>query len=247
MRFLVIGKGEHYWILIQRLLQLDTRIEVFVVTCDAEPPENLERASNLHLVKLDFDQKLDSWDLIISKDSSRFDCLISFQFPFKVPDFVLSYFNGLAWNLHTAPLPEFGGWNGSSHAIIEEFCHFGPTLHVMNDVIDGGQIVSTSYFELEGNETSFEISEESKRRGIFLVLELVRKLINNLDIELEPKGSIDLRFYQKRDLEQFRYVSLQDGSKRISKIARAFSHPNHSGAVLDLGNGVKLEIRIISS
>lgn len=245
MNLLLIGQGKYYWQLIQKIFDLKSNINIFIVSTDAEIPNDLHRISDLSVLNLEFDGLESSWDKLAVRSFSELDYLISFQFPFKVPIKVLSHFKNSAWNLHSAPLPEFGGWNGSSHAILEEFGYFGPTLHVMTEIIDGGTILQSDYFPLNGTETSFAISEESKKRGISLVLTLLRELIAGKEIYLPEKSEDKLKFYSKSELEKYRTVSWDEGPRTLSKISRAFSHPNFPSAILDLGQGQRVEIKHI--
>jgi methionyl-tRNA formyltransferase len=198
-------------------------------------------------LKYEFSNTQVSWFELANKIPDDEIALVSFQFPFKIPQSILNSMQRGAWNLHTAPLPEFGGWNGSAHAIIEDFKYFGPTLHVMTNVIDGGSCIDTDYFELTGSETSYEILIESKLRG----MQLVHKLLDNLVFEIKPPKFVlrpgELRFFNKNEIEKFRIVKINEGPRRISQIARAFSHPDFPSAKLDLGNGRLVEIRIDST
>ena len=67
--------------------------------------------------------------------------------------------------------------NGSAYVIIEESKYFGSTFHVMSNVIDSDGYFDSDYFEIKGNETSYEIIVESKLRSIHLVLKLVKLIL----------------------------------------------------------------------
>jgi methionyl-tRNA formyltransferase len=243
MNLLLIGQGKYFWQLIQKILELHHDSNIFIISTDTEAPNNLKPFSNFSVLNLEFDGSDSSWDKLSGRNFSNLDCLVSFQFPFRVPIKVLSYFKESAWNLHTAPLPEFGGWNGSSHAIIEEFGYFGPTLHAMTEIIDGGPVIQSDYFRLIGTDTSYAISEESKKRGISLVITLLDDFVNGREINVTEKSQANRKFYSKSELEKYRIVSWKEGPQTISKIARAFSHPNFPGAILDLGQGQRVEIK----
>ena len=243
MNLLLIGQGKYFKLLTLKILELHHDYNVFIISTDSEVPNSLKSFSNFAVLSLGFDGSDSSWDKLSGRNFSNLDCLISFQFPFRVPNKVLSHFKERAWNLHTAPLPEFGGWNGSSHAIIEEFGYFGPTLHAMTEIIDGGPIIKSDYFRLIGTETSYAISEESKKRGIYLVINLLDDFVNRREINVTEKSLANRKFYSKNELEKSRIVSWKEGPQTISKIARAFSHPNFPGAILDLGQGQRVEIK----
>jgi methionyl-tRNA formyltransferase len=245
MILLLCGQGEYFWQLVEKLSSEFDKMQIYIVTTD--PENKLSYLSDKTIVlSYNFSNTAVSWFDLANVIPDDEIALVSFQFPFKVPQSITNSMQRGAWNLHTAPLPEFGGWNGSAHAIIEDFKYFGPTLHEMTDVIDGGSCIDTDYFELTGSETSYEILIESKLRG----LQLVYNLVDNLLAGLKPPKIVlrpgDLRFFNKNEIEKFRIVKINEGAHRISQIARAFSHPDFPSAKLDLGNGQLISMRIDS-
>lgn len=243
MRILLLGQGEYFRKLIKEVLSEFSGLEFSVVSTDSVESFDSDEFSDLRFLKLGFTKTDGNWQELASSLPKNLQFLISFQFPFKIPSQFLDLFENKAWNLHTAPLPQFGGWNGSSHAIIEDFKYFGPTLHKMTGVIDGGGIVSYDYFNLKGDETSFEISEETKKRGIILVKSLLSSIEKGLPIEIIEGLNVCPRFFSKEELENFRTISIDQSPLEIYRLARAFSNPKFPGAILDLGNNKKIEIK----
>lgn len=104
------------------------------------------------------------------------DVLVSIQHPHIVPNSIIDRVNGNAFNLHLAPLPRFRGWNGASHAIIEQFSMFGVTLHTMTSDIDFGLIIDRQEFRITDDATAWSLYEESVRTGILVMARFFKRI-----------------------------------------------------------------------
>ncbi len=78
------------------------------------------------------------------------DWLLSIQHPWILGPEILELVHGRAVNLHTAPLPAYGGFNGISHAILNGATQYGVTLHWMTDVVDAGPQILRREFRING-------------------------------------------------------------------------------------------------
>lgn len=67
--------------------------------------------------------------------------------------------------------------------------------------------------------------------------------VNRREINVTENSLANRKFYSKNELEKHRIVSWKEGPQTISKIAKAFSHPNFPCAILDLGQGQRVEIK----
>ena len=79
-----------------------------IVTTDSKNEFNLN-SDKLHLLKVNFRNTKIYWLELVDEIPNGELALISFQFPYKAPHNILYRMQKGAWNLHTAPLPEFGG------------------------------------------------------------------------------------------------------------------------------------------
>jgi methionyl-tRNA formyltransferase len=85
------------------------------------------------------------------------DFLISVLYPFVIEAEVLATARVAAVNLHQAPLPEYRGCNGASHAIINGERTWGGTLHLMSAELDQGDIIEKRCFAISESITAREL------------------------------------------------------------------------------------------
>lgn len=178
-------------------------------------------------------------------DKERITHLLSIQYPRKISREIIDSVNSQAFNLHLAPLPEFKGWNGSAHAILEGFPYYGPTLHWMTQGIDDGDICFSSYAPIQAADSSYTILKNSRERGRELVIQLLEYLLKRLKIPRHPQLT-EGTFYSKHDIESFRVVREVDDEELILRTARAFSVPGYPPALLEIRTGEFIEIQFNS-
>ena len=103
------------------------------------------------------------------------DLLVSVLFPSIINKNVLNKFK-LSINLHQAPLPEFKGCNGASHAIINDSKYFGSTIHLLTDKLDSGAIIDKKIFIINKNITAKELYEYND----YIAYDLFKKNIGKI-------------------------------------------------------------------
>jgi methionyl-tRNA formyltransferase len=86
-----------------------------------------------------------------------YDVLISVLFPFIIDGSHIKRAKKGAFNLHEAPLPRWRGCNGYSHAILAGDVTYGTTLHIMEPVLDSGDIIAMEIFPIREGETAKEL------------------------------------------------------------------------------------------
>jgi methionyl-tRNA formyltransferase len=96
-----------------------------------------------------------------------------------------------SFNLHPGPLPEYAGLNVPSWTIYEGESSHGVTLHWMDAGIDTGAIAWQERFAIDPEDTGLAISGKCVRRGIPLILNLVRLAAE--DPRLIPHEEQDLK------------------------------------------------------
>lgn len=79
-----------------------------------------------------------------------------------------------SFNLHPGPLPDYAGLNAPSWAIYNGEVRHGVTVHWMEPGIDTGPIAYQEAVEIAPADTGLSLSVKCVRRGVPLVLELVR-------------------------------------------------------------------------
>ena len=87
----------------------------------------------------------------------RVDFLVSVLYPFVIEPEILATARVAAVNLHQAPLPEYRGCNGASHAIINGEREWGGTLHLLSAELDRGDIIEKRCFAIAEGVTAREL------------------------------------------------------------------------------------------
>lgn len=90
--------------------------------------------------------------------NAAFDYLFSIVNSKIIPDFLLKRANKFSINYHDSPLPRYAGVNATCWAILNNEKEHAITWHVINDVIDGGDILKQISIEIEENETAFSLN-----------------------------------------------------------------------------------------
>ena len=240
-----MGSGKYFESYIDELIEKCGSNVFFATNSKDSIPKHLENHKSRSQFFVRFEKENEAnfqSRLLESIITYRITHILSIQYPRRISSKIIDCVNGQAFNLHLAPLPEFKGWNGAAHAILEDFPYYGPTLHWMTSGIDDGDICFTSYAPIQTNDTSYTILQGSRVRGRDLVTQLLNRFFENLEI---PKVSqlTKGKFYVKNEIESFRIVQEVDDLELISRTARAFSVPGFPPALLEIKTGEFIEIK----
>jgi methionyl-tRNA formyltransferase len=107
----------------------------------------------------------------------QYDVLISVLYPFILEGSVIERARQGAFNLHEAPLPRWRGCNGYSHAIMMGDEDYGTTLHVMEPVLDAGDIIAAAAFPIAANETARELYLRTSSHSLELFREWAPRIL----------------------------------------------------------------------
>jgi methionyl-tRNA formyltransferase len=118
-----------------------------VLTNDRQFEENSMSVSDL--AKMSNIPIIQNLDQFLQMDCV--DLVISVQYHEILKKVHLEKANRINVNLHMAPLPEYRGCNQFSFAILNEDKEFGTSIHLMDDGIDSGDIISQSRFPIPKN------------------------------------------------------------------------------------------------
>lgn len=96
-----------------------------------------------------------------------------------MPDAMLKKIRHFAINYHDAPLPRYAGSHASSWAILENKRNHGVTWHIINERLEGGDILKQITFPILPNETSISLSMKCTAHAITSFSELLDELKKN--------------------------------------------------------------------
>ena len=155
---------------------------------------------------------------------SSCDFIISIQHSWILSKKLIDSVNGKAFNLHLAPLPEYQGWHGPTHAILENRKRFGVTLHWLTESVDKGEIAYFSEFSIFKDDTAVSLYQRAEKHGV----KLFRKLIKDLASGKEPprfQRNSAGRFYSYKELESFKDLTKLKDQNEKNKRIRALWFP----------------------
>lgn len=109
-----------------------------------------------------------------------FDLGISYCYPRKIEEPLLSFPKLGFFNYHPAPLPQYRGKNIYEEALNKKELHWGVTLHKMNQHYDDGPVIALKKIELhEPAQTIEELGTISHYFLFNLFKETILQLYNN--------------------------------------------------------------------
>ena len=152
------------------------------------------------------------------------DFLLSVQHPWILSRTLIEA--GPALNLHLGPLPEYRGFFGPTHAILEGATTYGATLHWLAPEVDSGDIALEARFPIEPLDTALSLYNRAEIAGSALVTDLVHRLAA---VEAIPrrKQAAGGRAYGRLSLDNLREIRPGDD---VDRKARAFFFPPHDPA-----------------
>ena len=133
-------------------------------------------------------------------------------------------------NLHMAPLPEYRGCNQFSHAIVDEAEEFGTTIHVMNEKIDGGDILFEERFLMPKDCWIGELYKITCEKSLKLFESSLPRIIsNNVDPKKQSlyKNFRQSAIYYRKDIDSLKHIDMSWDCARIERHIRATSMLGH--------------------
>lgn len=175
---------------------------------------------------------------IIEKINHGFevDLIISFLYPNKIREPLISSPKLGCINFHPAPLPMYKGVAPYVRAIMDGVDEWGVTAHFIDEEIDTGDIIKIDYFKINQNEETSE-SLSVKSRG--LLFKLFIDILNDIKdgVTLPKTKQNGGKYFSMNDFEKLREISIEDSKEIIERKTRAFWCPPFDGAYINM-NGV---------
>jgi methionyl-tRNA formyltransferase len=164
----------------------------------------------------------------------QIDCLISVQHVWILSERILTAVRGFAFNLHNAKLPEYGGFNTITHAILNGDKNYTTTIHWMMPQVDTGDIAYEETIPIEDSDTAYSLYQKTIGCAVCNFQKLLSDLSGNIP---PPKIPIQgqVKFYRRCDIEQLRKIRNISDEEEVFRKVRAFYFPPYLPAVCDLG------------
>jgi methionyl-tRNA formyltransferase len=146
---------------------------------------------------------------------NNINIIFSLQYPFIIKNNIIKLVDKIV-NFHYAPLPQLRGMYPISHAILSNMRQFGVTAHyILDEGIDTGDIIKSKCWDLNGNETAYDIYRTCEEKSIELFISVYNEYINNNLGHVEqnnyistyyPTDSIDFSDLEINTNKYFKYV-----------------------------------------
>lgn len=117
------------------------------------------------------------------------------------PD-VLSLFPDRAINFHPGVLPAYGGLYSYQWAIRNGEKRFGSTIHLMNEVLDAGDILAEEWFEISPTDTGLSVYQKCIRAGAKALSFVLRKISSGGNLERRQQDLATRRIYNAAEASE---------------------------------------------
>ena len=159
---LISGSGTNLQALINKFTS-DKRIEICCVISNTEEAYGLERAKNAGIDNLsinhnNFSSRKEFEEALI-KSLSQYnpDLIVLAGFMRILSSVMTKTFKNKIINIHPSLLPKYPGLDTHNMVIKNGDLKHGITIHFVNEVLDGGQIIAQGEISVNANETSEEL------------------------------------------------------------------------------------------
>ena len=155
--------------------------------------------------------------------------LVSCQYGWKLEDDILRQIPN-KFNIHLSPLPDFRGWYGFSHAILERKKSYGWTMHKLTNKIDVGDIVLRSNVDVLPHENALSLYKKTSENLISLFPIIFSNLISNsFGIFQKQSSTAEIgSYYNKNSLDSYKLISKDTAEEEKEVIARALYFPPYN-------------------
>lgn len=186
-------------------------------------------------------QVLNSIDIQVLKEV---DYLVSVQYDTILDEAQISSVKKLALNLHMAPLPEYRGCNQFSFAIIDGVSEFGTSIHRLDPVIDGGDLICENRFEMDDELFVRELYDQTVQQSKTLFAAKWTEIISDR-YELTPQSELTNRksgFHLRKEINDIKRIQKSWPLEKQLRYFRATYFPPFSPPVLVDGEEVLQEL-----
>jgi len=177
----------------------------------------------------------------------KVDLAISVQYHEILKKIHIDKADEITVNLHMAPLPEYRGCNQFSYAIIEGVKEFGTTIHVLEEGIDSGSIISEKRFGISDDIWVDELYNLTFEKSIELFKETLPKLITG---DFNPIPQSDYLSFRKtaihfrKEINDIKQIDLDWPKEKIEKHIRATYMPGFKPPYFIINNR-KVELNLL--
>lgn len=182
------------------------------------------------------DQELRSW---LNTTCPVADLIISVNYIYIIPQWLIDYPLKYAFNLHGSLLPKYRGRTPHVWAIINGEKVFGLSAHLITKGVDEGPIIHQERIPLEGDMTGGDALEKLSQVYPKVLKNVLEQLEQNGRLSYSPQDHSKATYFSKRSPSDGK-INWEWHSERIRNWIRAQAHP-YPGAFSFIDDA-KLEI-----
>ncbi len=170
----------------------------------------------------------------LSQIKSDLDIGFSCRFSLFIPSNIIKKFSYGIINFHGGLLPECRGLNSSCHAILLNHKKAGGTLHFIDEALDTGNIIKREEFEIKDSDTSISLFKKTQLALLNAYYEKIDSFIlgknDSIPQQLFISKGYKTNYFDQKSLEGKREIKEHFTRAQVSRIVRAFDHPDHEPA-----------------
>lgn len=163
------------------------------------------------------------------------DYLISFVSPWIVPGTLLRSARKSAINFHPGS-PDYPGTGCYNFALYERADKYGVTVHKMEEKVDSGDIIMTSYFDISPLETVESLKLKSMNHLLYCFEKIIANIISDAPLPISEEKWRRQPFTRKEMYQLFEIDPLKHDNQEIERRIHAAAYPGEPGAYIKLSD-----------
>lgn len=161
--------------------------------------------------------------------------VISFLSPWIVPGFILMSAQKAAINFHPGS-PNYPGTGCYNFALYERSKQYGVTVHHMEEKVDTGDIIMTSYFDISRFETVETLKLKSMNHLLFCFEKIISCISSGIPLPASDETWQRKPFTRKEMYNLFEIDPKKHDKSEIERRIKAASYPATPGAFVSVGD-----------
>jgi methionyl-tRNA formyltransferase len=199
---------------VEKLLREQFKI-LGVISSDQKVKEYLIEKQIIHYASIEK-------ALPVLKNNS-FDYFLSIVSDNILHNGILTFPKKLAINYHNSLLPKYAGVHINSWVILNQETYHGVTWHVMNDKVDGGDILQQKMFLIDSNDTAATLSFKCFEAALKSFEEIIVMMKNDSFKRVKQNMSRRSYYPKNKVLPNNGLVDWSSKAEGIDKLVRALS------------------------
>lgn len=222
MKITFIGFGENGEKCLTILLKNKFCISTVLVPKDHETKKMYEIAKKhkLEIVEI-YDHKVQLKN-VVEKNSP--DLLVIASFPKIISQEIINIPKIFTINVHTGALPKYRGYHPINWTLIRDEKFAGVTIHVVEEGMDSGDILSQKLITIENFDDINSIKNKLTTEGSILLLDVIKKIQNKEKLNRIKQNDSEATYAPKRNPEDGK-ISWNSNSREIFNLIRALKAP----------------------